>query len=180
MMQPKSDWCWQYDHEYDCLQLDMGEFLFATPYSKRKLEPTCLDMQSFSVADSDLYEHFYHTLEDCLGLPEALMVQMALNAVALAKFTKPGGPKSWYLNEMTDSAPGLLDEVVAMESDRGKGVFLIIERNANASLFMLLSTSMALNGGNMLKQFEPFRAMNDRMALYIEKAQLSQFFSQDI
>ncbi|AWB67570.1 hypothetical protein C2869_14470 [Saccharobesus litoralis] len=167
MLQPNAEWFWFIDQNQGKLSLDMGEMTFTTPFKRRKLMSSADTKRTFSVDDSSLYTHFYHAVEDSLGLPEPLCVQAALNGVAALMFLKPTGAKSWLFDLEPDIGPGLLDYITCIRSQFQQGVFLILQRDANASLVMLLSQQMRLNNDCLLKQFEVVKTLNDRLGLYL-------------
>ncbi|WP_111979270.1 cell division protein ZapC domain-containing protein [Algibacillus agarilyticus] len=166
MLRPNAEWYWFFDEEQGKLCTDMGDMVFVSPYSKRHIVFTDAKVM-LSIDDLNLYTHFYNALEDALALPEPLCVQMALNALALKKFNKPSGPKSWFFEVDGGVPPGDLDHIVCLQSIEQQGIFLIVDKWQETSVVMLLSETMQLNGGKKIKQFESLNVLNDRLSLFL-------------
>ncbi|MFC6440128.1 cell division protein ZapC domain-containing protein [Bowmanella sp. JS7-9] len=175
MLQPSKDWCWYYDKTQDCLAIELSdEMVFMTPYRAKQLNPDAQDRQGFSLEDMQFYIEVTEKLQVHAGeFSAAQLTQIALNATAVQKFYKPQMPKSWYFNRQ--SYAGVHAGLALLENIDGQGLVLQVEADQHASLCMLISASMLLDGQKSLKQFEVIKVMHNYLYPYLPDAPLARY-----
>ncbi|MDF0535296.1 cell division protein ZapC [Shewanella yunxiaonensis] len=164
LLMPESCWQWKYDDSYGVLGITLGsELEFLTPYKSKTLIPDALSEFEFNVDHARYYIELLDCLSKRLSLPDACLVQLALNATAARFLQKPQMPKSWFF-ESSDvcvySEAGKLFNVKC----RGERILvLVIETNLQASTVMMLDQECMLSDTKSLQKFETIKVMHDRL-----------------
>lgn len=162
---PTDCWRWYFDHEYDCLMLEVSdEMLFRSCYPSKMLIPDVFGEFPFSVSDATAYYQFNDSCQS-LKLTQAQQIELSINAIIAANFLKPQMPKSWYFVQQPQYfVPKVADIVEVNMQEGGQKVYLmVVEAAENASLCIVAQpTFVAMN-----KTFyfaEAIKVMNDRLA----------------
>lgn len=161
MLTPTKDWYWQYDEQQKRLTLDLGEdMLFVTPYAAKQLSGDVMVSQGFSLENMEFYTCLQQQLDASgLKLSPAVKTQIAINATAIKSFYRPLMPKSWYFQRQTHC--GDFHQLAVLSSDLGSALVLVVEREGQSALCMMLSQELALCEDKKLNQFEVIKVMQD-------------------
>lgn len=163
ILEPARHWAWHYDSKQDRLVTDLGEqWLFVTPYSSKWLIPDARQGGCFDLDDAAFYQQALDHIRVFAQLSDAACVQIALNACAIRRFAKPTMPKSWFFaeNPQGEQNSGAL---VSLQTAFGRGQCLVIERQDNSSLCMLIDEPLALSDSQTLHSFQMVKVMNNRL-----------------
>ncbi|ABV37083.1 protein of unknown function DUF1379 [Shewanella sediminis HAW-EB3] len=164
LLMPKRDWQWIYNDAYGFLSVSLGSDMeFLTPYKSKSLIPDAQSELEFSVEHAKFYIDFVERLSKSMSVSDATMVQLALNATAAHFLLKPQMPKSWFFDTSTMCVYSELAKVFQLRCQGVNAQVLVVETNIQASLVMLLSNELSLNGTKSLMQFECIKVMNDRL-----------------
>jgi len=167
MLTPTKDWYWQYDEQQKRLTLDLGEdMLFVTPYATKQLSGGVLVSQGFSLENMEFYTRLQQELEASgLKLSPAMKTQIAINATAVKSFYRPLMPKSWYFQRQENF--GDFHQLSVLNSECGSALVLVIEREGQSALCMLLSQQLTLCEDKELNQFDVIKVMQDCLCPYL-------------
>jgi len=161
---PKRDWQWIYNDTYGFLSVSLGSDMeFLTPYKSKALIPDAQSELEFSVEHAKFYIEFVERLSKSISVSDATKVQLALNATAAHFLLKPQMPKSWFFDTSNMCVYSELAKVFQLRCQGVNAQVLVVETNIQASLVMLLSNELSLNGTKSLMQFECIKVMNDRL-----------------
>ncbi len=166
MLQPSAEWTWYINQEQACLSLDMGELSFCAAMKMRQLDNVKMKHRAFNLDDSSLYFKYYQAAADELYLADHAALEIALNALAIARFCKMDAAKSWLVNKSWGKLPPKYANFAYVKSKTERGLFLIVQADTRMSIIMLLNSQMTLNSGKILYQFESLRVANDRLGIY--------------
>ncbi len=164
---PDENWCWLYDEQRQTLLLDLTDDMqFAVAIPPKQLAQKTAFTEAFSLDDSSLYFHFL----ECLGefpFTDPEKVQIALNAIAAVKYTKPLISHSWYYQDvdMVSEEPEL-GEVFSVVTDYTYGDVMVISPGSNASLCIVISHAIQLDEENKLRQSAVCKMMNNKLLPY--------------
>lgn len=164
LLMPESCWQWQYNESHGVLGISLGsELEFLTPYKPKTLIPDALGELEFSVDHARYYIELLDSISKRLSLPDAFLVQLALNATAACFLQKPQMPKSWFF-ENSDvcvySEPGKLFN---LKCHGERLLVLVVETNLQASTVMMLDQQCRLSDVKSLQKFETIKVMHDRL-----------------
>ena len=173
LIKPGKDWQWNFCHTKNRLTLDLGaEMVFVSSFSKKEVVADALITSAFSIEQSQDFYNFVERIEQQLSLPEEIIYQIVLNAVAAKTFYKPLMPNSWFFNPATSVSSALAGNIVQLMSAFGSRHYLIVESNTKASTLLLIERSHQLDDRKELVQFGLIKVMNDRlMPVRVNKAQ---------
>ncbi|MBC3767506.1 cell division protein ZapC domain-containing protein [Neptunicella marina] len=166
MLQPSMYWCWVMDEDTQCLTLELEEGVYHTPYKSKHLlghvslpqEFTLEHLQCFTSVEEDIQQF-------AAGLTSELASQIAINAVAARFFHKPLAPKSWYFTK--PRLHGMHHHFALLQCKREQLKVYIVEKEAQASVCMLISSQVALDESAQLKPFSLIKVMNDYLQPYL-------------
>ncbi|TCI03163.1 cell division protein ZapC [Corallincola luteus] len=173
LMQPRQGWRWYFDESADrlCVALD-DDMHFKTHFRRKQLCPVALQSQPFSTDDAKEYHQILEVLLAYKLLPQPLLVQCALNAVAAKRFLLPMMPKSWFFTPGAAQLNVHNDLLVELQCLSGAvGQFLVLETTEQACLCMLLDDSIALSDSKSMQMFDCIKVMNDRVVGYVSTSQ---------
>ncbi|NRD74038.1 cell division protein ZapC [Shewanella sp. VB17] len=164
LLMPKRDWQWRYHDTYGALSISLGtEMEFLTPYKSKCLIPDALSVLDFSVEHAKFYIDFVELLTGYLHVSDAAKVQLALNATAAHFLLKPQMPKSWFFDTSSMCVYSDLGKVFQLKCQGVHAEVMVVENSIQASLVMLLSKELPLNGAKSLMRFECIKVMHDRL-----------------
>ncbi|CAH0533473.1 Cell division protein ZapC [Vibrio stylophorae] len=169
MLKPNNNWQWYFNPQENSLLLDLGNgYEFCVGLAIKSLVESAKGRAPFSVEDAAIYQRYCETLES-IYIDDGRAAEVALNAIAAARFHKPVMPKSWFFHAQAQDYSPQQGEVVVLANTHGEGRYLVIENCGRASLCMCLEPEMKLSEGKSLGFCGTIKVMNDRIMAHYEQ-----------
>lgn len=164
LLMPKSDWHWKFNHSYSVLGIHLGENIeFLTPYEDKLLIPDAMYDTVFRVEHASFYTNILALLKKHLDQADALMVQIALNATALHFMLSPQMPKSWFFYPSSVCVICEIGRLFELHTVSKRIIVLVVEQSSQAAQVMMLSDTLNLANGKVLKRFDTIKVMRNRL-----------------
>ncbi|MCY7293901.1 cell division protein ZapC domain-containing protein [Alteromonas sp. a30] len=141
---PQMDWHWCFNTAQDKLVLaDDADTVLTSAYSSKQLIVKPGFNEAFNLAQSEAYHELADIVSQCVkNVPEPVLFQIVVHAIAANTFHKSVANKSWLF--IPADAALHTTPLVFLHSQTDRGLALVLEKSAGFATLLLLSAALAV------------------------------------